>query len=97
MYRQHKNNQLGVNAGVRAFFNRVKNIYSGYGITQSIKIIKFLHLENDLFITRWLKNNRICYMALAVEFSKCRRKSIDKIFFLIACIVMSVIKPKIIW
>jgi rhamnosyltransferase len=97
MYRQHKNNQLGVNAGVRAFFNRVKNIYSGYGITQSIKIIRFLHLENDLFIARWLKNNRIRYMTLAVEFNKCRRKSIDKIFYIIACITMSVVKPKIVW
>lgn len=95
IYRQHRNNQLGANADMRAFLNRVKNIYSGYGINQSVKIIKFLKLENNLFVTTWLKNNKIHYLPLAIQSNQCRRRKIDKIIFFFACIIMSIIKPKI--
>jgi rhamnosyltransferase len=96
MYRQHSNNQLGVNAGIKAFINRMRSIISGHGINQSIKIIKFLHLENNRFVTTWLKSDMVNYALLAIQSNKCRRKTTDKIFFFFACIMMSIIKPKII-
>lgn len=96
MYRQHNNNQLGANVGINAFFDRIKSITSGYGINQSVKIIKFLHLEGNEFVATWLKNNTIRYMKLATQSNKCRRKETDKILFFLACVIMSFIKPKII-
>jgi rhamnosyltransferase len=96
LYRQHNNNQLGANVGIKAFFDRIKSIISGYGINQSVKIIEFLHLEDNEFVAAWLNDNKIRYMTLAMQSNKCRRKIDGKILFFFACIIMSIIKPKII-
>lgn len=95
LYRQHANNQLGANSGLFAFFKRVSNIYSGYGINQTLAIIQFLGLEDNTFIKKWYKEKKINYIILALNSKKCRRKNMDKLFFFISCIIMTIIKPKI--
>lgn len=95
LYRQHDNNLLGTNSGIKAFLNRVKRVINGYAINQSIGIVKFLQLENDPFVLTWLQNNKIHYMALAMQSNKCRRRKRDRIFFFFACFIMSIIRPKI--
>jgi rhamnosyltransferase len=95
MYRQHDNNQLGANNGILAFFRRIKDIISGYGIDQTVKTIKYLNLKKDPFVQKWLKNEKIQYLNLAFYSKHCRRKNRDKIFFFIACILMAIFKPVI--
>jgi len=89
-YRQHSSNQLGVNWGYIAFIKRVKKIVSGYGMNQSLRIIKFLGLTGNKFVATWYKNDEVNYLKLAFSAKKCRRKIMDKILFFLACVIMSI-------
>jgi rhamnosyltransferase len=94
-YRQHNSNQLGVNAGYGAFTKRIRDIISGYGISQTIKTIRFLNFDNHPFVRKWYVNNKIEYLVLALNAGKCRRRNRDKLFFFFACIVLAIFNPKI--
>ena len=96
MYRQHIENQLGANAGYIAFIKRIRDIISGYGINQTMAVIKFLGMENDLFVGSWYFNGQIRYLTLSLHANECRRNRRDKVLFFVSCIIMSIIKPKII-
>jgi rhamnosyltransferase len=95
LYRQHIENQLGANVGYVAFIKRVKDIISGYGINQTMTIIKFLGMENDSFVDSWYINGQIRYLTLSLYSNECRRNRWDKLMFFVSCIIMSIIKPKI--
>ena len=95
LYRQHENNQVGANLGCKAFFGRIKNILSGYGINQSLRLVNFLGLKEDSFVSTWYKNDKINYMRLAINAGKCRRRIRDKIYFFLSCILMSILRPKL--
>ena len=96
LYRQHANNQLGVNLGSMAFSKRVGDIVSGYGIKQSLKIIGFLRMTKSPFVVTWYKDDKIHYLVLAFNANKCRRKRLDKIFFFLACNLMFLLQPQLI-
>jgi rhamnosyltransferase len=86
-YRQHLNNQLGANSGIRAFLYRVGKIVKGEGMEQAVKIITFLNLENGRFVKKWLDDERVDYIKLA-SFSKFfRRRRRDQIYFFFYCIL----------
>jgi rhamnosyltransferase len=87
-YRQHSNNQLGVNNGITAFCFRIKKILAGEGIDQVIKTITFLNIENDDFVERWYKRGKINYVKLACYSNDIRRSIRDKIIFFIVCIIL---------
>jgi len=89
LYRQHSNNQLGANSGLQQFKKRLKEILSGYGISQSIDTVKFLELENTSFVKHWWKNGKFYSMALAPYSNKCRRRVKDQFMFFVSCILMA--------
>ena len=88
LYRQHSNNQIGANSGARQFKKRVKEILSGYGISQTIDTVKFLKMEDTPFVRMWWKNERLHPMALSLFSNKCRRCRKDQFIFFASCIVM---------
>jgi rhamnosyltransferase len=95
LYRQHCNNQLGANSGITALKNRIKSIASGYGIKQTIQTIMYLGMENDSFVSKWYNADTINYWHLSFYAKECRRRTSDKLLFFIACIIMSIVKPKL--
>jgi len=94
LYRQHINNQLGVNLGFFAFAKRIKSIISGYGLNQSLRLIRYLRLTENAFIATWYRNDKINYLVLAFNAIKCRRRMRDKIFFFFACVLMAILQPQ---
>lgn len=88
LYRQHTNNQLGANSGRKQFSKRVNDILSGYGIHQTVNTIRFLNMENETFVKKWLDKGRKGYFYLSTKPKWCRRRRKDQILFWLSCIVM---------
>ena len=92
-YRQHSNNQLGVNSGMRSFLLRVKKILNGYGISQSLLIANLIGANSMNIVQRGLLNGRVGYVWLSFQFCDCRRKKIDRMMFFISCLLLALIYP----
>jgi len=95
LYRQHQNNLLGANLGIFAFLSRIKDIITGYGINQTISVIKYLNIKDNILVKNLIKNNKLQYWKLAIRANKCRRRKRDKYLFFVSCIMMSLLRPKI--
>jgi rhamnosyltransferase len=87
-YRQHSENQVGANVGFKSIYIRAKLVLGGEGFKKVISQAKILKQVNLKPIQLLLNNNRFSFFRLAFYSFKCRRKLLDKIFFLILCIVM---------
>ena len=92
-YRQHSNNQLGVNSGMRSFLLRVNKILNGYGISQSLLIANLIGANSINIVQRGLLNGRIGYLWLSLQSYDCRRKNIDRVMFFISCLLLAIIHP----
>jgi rhamnosyltransferase len=92
-YRQHLNNQLGVNSGVRSFMLRVKKILNGYGVSQSLLIANLIGANSINIVRHGLLNGRMGYLWLALRCCDCRRKKIDRMMFFISCLLLAIINP----
>jgi rhamnosyltransferase len=90
LYRQHENNQLGVNAGWRAFLHRIEQVMTGWGLAQSGLIARLTGLGDDPFVRRTLNGGRMGLLRLALHAASCRRRQRDKMLFFVACLVLSV-------
>lgn len=90
LYRQHSNNQLGANSGIKQFQKRVNDILSGYGIQQTVYTIHFLGMEENKFVKKWLNNNRQGYLYLSLKSKYCRRRKKDQILFWFSCLLMMI-------
>ncbi len=88
LYRQHENNQVGVNLGWNAAFHRVRKVLSGWGLTQSALIAELVGLGNDPFVKRWSAGSRSGMLWLTFNAWKCRRRFLDKIIFSLSCMVL---------
>lgn len=84
LYRQHANNQVGVNAGWQAFLYRLKKISSGWGIKQSALIAKLIGKSDDAFVKSWRGFGRYGFLKLAFNANKCRRKPTERVLFFCA-------------
>jgi rhamnosyltransferase len=89
-YRQHHNNQVGVNSGWRAFIQRANKVLSGWGLTQSALIARLVGLNADPFVVRWVNGNRLGLLFLAINAGQCRRRFRDQLFFALSCLALSV-------
>lgn len=89
LYRQHSDNQLGANSGFKQLKKRVKDVLSGYGISQSLKTVDFLNMRNDAFVSKWWVNNKVRYFKLAKYSELCRRRNRDVFLFFCSCILMT--------
>jgi rhamnosyltransferase len=94
LYYQHEGNQVGINAGLRAFIYRFFRVVQGWGIEQSVLIAQLVGLGNAEFVLMWSSFKRAGFWRLAYYANQCRRKKQDRIFFLCACLFMAVLGLK---
>ena len=90
LYRQHEANQVGVNAGWRAFVHRADKVVSGWGLAQSALIARLVGLNDDPFVVWWAAGSRLGLLYLAVHAGQCRRRVRDQFIFALSCLVLSV-------
>lgn len=94
-YRQHANNQIGVNAGWRSFLLRARKILNGYGFEQSLLIAELIDASSLPVVRHGLRGGRLGYLWLAFRAKQCRRKRIDQIWFFISCVLLALVKPAV--
>jgi rhamnosyltransferase len=92
-YRQHANNQIGVNAGWKSFRLRARKVLSGYGFEQSLLIADLAGASSLPVIDRGLRGGRLGYLWLALQARHCRRKRLDQVWFFVSCVLLSLFKP----
>lgn len=91
LYRQHANNQVGVNKGWRAWRHRARKVLGGWGLAQSALIADLVGLGDDAFVKRWSGGGRAGLFWLACHGGQCRRRGRDKLLFALSCLAMSVL------
>ena len=84
-YRQHENNQVGVNKGWQAHLHRARKVLNGWGLSQSALIAELVGLGNDPFVRRWSNGSRAGLLSLSLHAWQCRRRLRDKILFALSC------------
>lgn len=87
-YRQHSNNQIGVNLGFKAAYKRLKLIITGWFFSQSILIANLLGICQNSFVSSWINGNRIGFLLLAFNCHECRRSIKDRFFFFFSCLMI---------
>jgi rhamnosyltransferase len=92
-YRQHANNQIGVNAGWHSYWLRVQKMLSGHGFEKSLLIADLVHASSTPVVQHGLRGGRIGYLWLALRANHCRRKRLDQLWFFILCILFAMVKP----
>jgi len=90
-YRQHAENQVGANVGLKAFLDRVQKIMVGWWLGQSALIAEAVDLLKDPSVNNWLAGSRLGYLKLSLNFWHCRRRLRDKFLFLLACLLLAMI------
>lgn len=90
-YRQHAFNQVGVNAGWRAYLARAKKIVGGWGIAQARLIVLLTGLESDPFCKPWRRPGRLGMLWLALNAYRARRKVSDRFIFAAACLLLAIV------
>lgn len=88
-YRQHSQNQIGLNSGWRSFWLRVKKILSGYGVAQSLLIAELVEASSLPVVEHGLRGGRLGYLWLALRARQCRRKRLDQLWFFISCVLLA--------
>jgi rhamnosyltransferase len=92
LYRQHANNQVGVNVGLRAARHRAVKVLSGWGLKQAALIAELVGLGDDPFVKRWAKGQGrtgLCWLALQAK--ECRRRQRDQVLFAMSCLALAML------
>ncbi len=92
-YRQHANNQIGVNAGWRSFCTRALKVLKGYGFEQSLLIADVTGASSLTLVQRGLRGGRLGYLWLGLQARHCRRKRLDQVWFFISCLLLALHRP----
>lgn len=90
-YRQHEENQFGVNSGLRAYLHRARKVLNGWGLNQSALIAQLLGLANDPFVKSWSGGSRLGFFRLGLHAGQCRRRMRDKMLFGFSCMALCVV------
>ena len=88
-YRQHSQNQVGMNSGLKAFMHRARKVSSGWALAQSALIAKIIGMENDPFVKNWITGSSKGLCKLSFSFWSCRRRLRDKFLFLLTCVYLA--------
>jgi len=91
LYRQHAHNQVGVNAGLKAFLHRFTKVINGWGFIQASKISQMVGLADNPFVSRWSRGSRTGLLYLGLHSHQCRRRFRDQVFFFFSCVLLSVL------
>lgn len=89
-YRQHANNQIGVNSGWRSYVSRVRKMLTGHGFDQALLIADLVGAGAVPIVRRGLLQGRLGYVWLSFRAAQCRRKRIDQVWFFILCWVFAI-------
>ena len=95
LYRQHDLNQVGANAGFKAFTYRADKVLSGWGMSQAYLVASAVGMGEDSFVRVWSSGTRLGYLRLAMAGWSCRRRVRDKVFFILACLLLCLVRPVI--
>ena len=87
LYRQHANNQLGVNLNLKSFFSRAKEVWSGNALDKVKKLITILNL-NNIVSAKPISRLRLIFLALNTRHF--RRKKIEQIYLSIYFFLLSI-------
>jgi len=90
-YRQHEDNQVGVNTGLPAFARRARVVLSGWGLAQSALIADLIGVGDDPFVKRWSGGSRWGLLWLATHAGQCRRRGRDKLLFAVSCLLIAMV------
>lgn len=93
-YRQHDNNQVGVNSGLKAFRKRLSQVFDGWWLNQAALISRLNGVESTPFVQSWINLRRLDLMRLAVAGYKCRRRTRDKFIFTALCFTLAILRQK---
>ncbi|MDY7065253.1 hypothetical protein PsexTeo8_16810 [Pseudomonas extremaustralis] len=93
-YRQHGDNQVGVNSGSKAFRKRIAHVFDGWWLNQAALIARLVGMSSDPFVGRWIGLGRFDLLRLACSARNCRRRVRDKIVFGAFCLVLAVVRQK---
>ncbi len=91
MYRQHGENQVGVNAGFAALLWRAKKVLNGWGLNQARLIAELVGVDTQDFVRRWSGGGRWNMLKLAFQSTHCRRKPGDRVWFAMSCVALAVV------
>ncbi|GLO31930.1 glycosyl transferase [Pseudomonas putida] len=89
-YRQHANNQVGVNTGIAAFSKRLRQVFDGWWLSQARLIAELVGKKDDPFVRAWYPCTRLSLTRLAANCGQCRRRARDKLVFAALCIGLAV-------
>lgn len=89
LYRQHESNQVGVNQGWSASFNRIRAFCHGDWLEQSILISSIIG-EEAVEVRNLSSGRRSSLLSLGLAARRCRRRPRDQLAFLLLCLVLSV-------
>lgn len=89
LYRQHSNNQLGVNLNIKSFFSRLKEVWSGNAFDKVKKLITILNLRN-IISDKPISRLRLIFLAFKTHLF--RRKKIEQIYLSIYFLLLSISK-----
>jgi rhamnosyltransferase len=92
-YRQHANNQIGVNTGWHSFRLRARKVLAGYGFEQSKLIAEVVGASSLSVVQKGLRGGRLGCLWLALQARHCRRKPLDQVWFFISCLLLALRKP----
>jgi rhamnosyltransferase len=94
LYRQHANNQFGVNSGSKAFQSRTGQILNGWWLGQ-VSLIASLVGAHDLpAVQRLPTSYRRALFSLSWSAWQCRRRWRDQVFFFFLCWVLMLRGPR---
>lgn len=88
-YRQHADNQVGVNSGWKALRYRIRRVSDGWGLCQASLIARLVGLDDSGFVRHWNCQGRLGLLWLALHSRQCRRRGRDKFFFTMACFMVA--------
>lgn len=90
MYRQHGDNEVGVNAGLAALVWRARKVLNGWGLNQARLIAKLVDVSDTTFVRAWTRGGRVAMLALTLQAWRCRRKPTDRLWFALSCLALAV-------
>lgn len=90
LYRQHGNNAVGVNRGLRPFIKRAKHVLSGEAFEQAALNLHVIFYGTPERIPLKMPNSRWQFFKLALKARQCRRRPRDQFYFFCLCLVMTV-------
>jgi len=91
LYRQHSNNQLGVNLDAKSFFARLKEVWSGNALYKVKKLVSILKLKN---IVSKKPLSRIRLLFLSLNTFNFRRRRIEQLYLSIYFVLLSISQKK---